>query len=129
MRWVYCVCFVGDRFAMVFNGARGGWEMPGGRIEPGETPEEAAVREVREECGCDFIPLSQMPRRDGAVFYGDLACLPDRSTPGEMAWELFERLPEELAFGKEEYDAVMTWARAEHSKRENGRFCSSFFGS
>jgi 8-oxo-dGTP pyrophosphatase MutT (NUDIX family) len=28
-----------------------GWEIPAGRIEPGETPEEAAVRELREESG------------------------------------------------------------------------------
>jgi 8-oxo-dGTP diphosphatase len=34
---------------------------PGGRIEPGETPEEAAVRETREEVGVDATP----PRRRG----------------------------------------------------------------
>ena len=37
-----------------------GWEIPGGRLEPGETPEQAAAREAEEETGWRPGPLRHL---------------------------------------------------------------------
>jgi 8-oxo-dGTP diphosphatase len=55
------------------------WSLPGGRIETGESPEQAVVREVREETGLDVVPAHRVGHvripGDGVVFdVVDFAC-------------------------------------------------------
>ena len=41
-----------DGAVLVFSRYRKVWELPGGLIDPGETPRQAAERELMEEAGC-----------------------------------------------------------------------------
>ena len=49
----------GGRVLMIFRNGR--WDLPKGKLEPGERIEECAVREVSEECA---LPLQELRRDD-----------------------------------------------------------------
>jgi len=39
---------------LLIKGPRRGWEMPGGQVEEGESLQDAAIRETKEESGIDI---------------------------------------------------------------------------
>lgn len=46
---IHAFCFYGGKLIVVYAKEKGYWTPPGGGIEPGETYEQAVIREVREE--------------------------------------------------------------------------------
>lgn len=90
----------GDRLLIGRRSDSGRWNMPGGHIDEGETPKEAALRELREETGIcldsnKLMPLGESKKiktRTGKdmevhAFYAyvptELACHREGTDPGE----------------------------------------------
>lgn len=111
-----------EGIVLVFNRWRRVWELPGGLVDPGESPRSTATRELREEAGCEALDVRWLgvvevddgQRHFGGVFrcsvasippktpdeeIGGIACwLPDRAPPGlgatdEALLERFGRVP------------------------------------
>ncbi|WP_417515630.1 NUDIX hydrolase [Minwuia sp.] len=60
-------CFVLTRRASTLSSHKGQWALPGGRVDPGETIVQAALREVAEEIGITVPEENVLGRLDDYV--------------------------------------------------------------
>lgn len=83
------------------------WETQGGHIEAGETPMEAARRELYEECGataytitplCDYAAGDELGKTNGQVFFADIQTLGPLPESEMAEIQQFDGLPEALSY-------------------------------
>jgi len=63
-QWSDASALLLTRRASNLSSHAGQWAMPGGRIDDGESPEQAALRELREEVGLALEPQAVLGRLD-----------------------------------------------------------------
>jgi 8-oxo-dGTP diphosphatase len=85
MRAIDVVCALIERDGRVLVARRpegkalaGKWEFPGGKVESGEAPETALLREIREELGCEVRAVAALPARPHAYPEATIRLLPFR---------------------------------------------------
>jgi mutator protein MutT len=74
--WSRSAALLLTRRALHLRRHAGQWSLPGGRIDAGETPEQAALRELHEEVGLDLDARAVLGRLDDFVTRSGYAVTP-----------------------------------------------------
>lgn len=104
-----------DRVLLVrfWDGGRSWWCTPGGGIEPGESDEDAAQRELHEELGTGPVELGRLiwTRRHVGVFRGRAFDQSERIYIGRVA--AFEPYPSPYALREHGREDIRWWTTDE----------------
>ena len=89
-----------------------GWEFPGGKIEAGESPEAAIVREIEEELAVEIVPEKEVVtvEYDYPTFHLSMTCFWASIKAGEKVALLEHEAAKWLSY--EELDSV-AWLPAD----------------
>lgn len=66
---VHAIAFSGNKLVIVYSKDKGYWSLPGGGVEPNESPEDAIDREMQEETNMKIIKKQLIGFQD--IYFGE----------------------------------------------------------
>lgn len=107
LRFVVVCSFYEGKMLLSYHSGHQSWETQGGHIEQGETPEEAAKRELYEESGvndadiipvCDYFAYDSEGSSNGRVYAAIIHRLGQLPSNEMSRIQVFASFPENLTY-------------------------------